>query len=199
MDEPGNPYDPSIYAERIDDPGGPGASAAIKIELGGADKPKRDGFTRIDLAGNTDVRHDLDAPGLRLPIDDDSVMQVSLRHRFESPKTMRNVLHEIARVCQIGAYVEIRIPHWLSNVAVSRLATQAIPPALTDQDDARESNLFWEHSPRRLRLFHIEYGRGLAFEEWKQLLPDATDEQIMRLCPEACQEIQYVFHAVSNQ
>ena len=87
----------------------------LKIDLGCC-RFKRQGYIGFDLYEYTDVdpEHapdflcDLDEG---IPLDDNSVAAVYTSHLLEHINTWASFFHEIWRVCQPGAIIEIRVPY----------------------------------------------------------------------------------------
>jgi len=203
MPEPTNPYDPATYPPelRFADPDGPGASAALKIELGGGAK-SRAGFVNCDRCATADRIVDFDAPDFRLPFDDGVAHHVYTAHCLEHVVELKRVLWEIVRVSAIGGMVEMVAPHWAGNMANCHGHVQTISHEQAEhwggESDTTARDYWWKGSPKRLRLFATTYSPGGGFAFWRKSLPAATDEEIMRLCNDACHEVRYVFHVVGN-
>ena len=203
MPEPVNPYDPETYPPelRFADPDGAGTSAALKIELGGGSKP-RDGFVNLDRCPTADHVIDFEADNLRFPFPDDAAHDLYSAHCLEHVRNLKGVLREIARVCAIGARVEIVIPSWFGNMAMCHDHKQTISQEQANhwgaEDNPTARRYWWEGSPKRLRLVETEYRPGYALTIWKRWLPQASDDELMRLCNDACHEVLFRFNVVAN-
>ncbi len=201
MENPVNPYDPATYTTRIADEDGPGTSAALKIEIGGGKFPRdggfqKNGFLNVDKLDCADVQADFEllgdmAAGARLPFADNSVQHIYSSHCFEHVVNLKGLLHELARVAALGCVVEIRVPHWLSNMANCHDHKQTISHVQIEHWTSTALEYWWQGCNKRLKLLETTLVPAAAFGEWKTLLPHATDDQILRLCPDACHEYRF--------
>jgi hypothetical protein len=203
-----NPYDPAMYAELpiADDPSLPAPIApgtGLRIELGGGRKPRRNGFINVDCLDDpsVDVRVDFErigTEGVRLPFDDDAVDEVYSSHCLEHVWPYKPLLHEIVRICRVGARVEIRVPHWNHSMALCNDHKHTLSP----EQVAHWCNLYiddwWQGCLKRLRLAHTEFVPSTRFAEAKELFPQMTDEQIMRFIPDTCHENRFHFDVVKH-
>ncbi len=131
-----------------------------------------------------------------LPFEDDSVDEVSSSHCLEHITNLRGILREIVRVCRTGAPVEIRVPHWLSSMAMCAGHRQTI--------SAHQVRHWCDEFPRdwfggldkRLTLVSTELVPGPTFAEARGLFPQMSDDQIMRFVPDACHEYRFKFQVV---
>lgn len=198
MENPQNAYDPATYAEadRIADDGGPGESVALKLEIGGGDKPRGDGWLNVDKCEGADVRLDFDAEDFRLPFADDSVLSICSSHCLEHIRELRRLLREVVRVCRPGALVEIRVPHWNSSMAMCHDHKQTIAEPQVDHWCNSAVDYWLGGMAKRLKLMMTDYVPSGNFEEAKTLHPGWTDNQVMRFVPDACHEICFVMHIV---
>ncbi len=84
----------------------------IRLNLG-CGYNKLAGFQNVDVAGNPDVRHDLES--IPWPWADDSISEIVLNHVLEhlgkSTEKYIDIIKEIYRVCIGGALVRITVPH----------------------------------------------------------------------------------------
>lgn len=199
-DEMANPYNPASYVEPINDPEGePPMTAALKIELGGGPSPK-EGHINIDKdPAHAEIVVDFDAPEMRLPFDDNSVADVYSSHCLEHVRELRRLVKEIARVCQIGARIEIRVPHWGSSMAMCHDHKQAIAEAQADHWCNSAVEYWLGGTGKRLSLYETQYVPSHCFAEAKQLQPTWTDEQIYRYMPDTCHEVAYIMHVQGVQ
>ncbi len=166
-----------------------------KLDLGSGPKPKP-GFISVDRCEGATVQLDLERDDL--PFADGSVSEVHSSHCFEHLGAHHHLLHEIVRVCHAGARFELCVPHWLSGMALCSSHRCTISPAQVRhwcQDFIED---WWKGCSRRLRLLGTEYVRGDAFLEARTLFPQMTDEQVLRLVPDACHEVVYRFEVIAN-
>lgn len=151
----------------------------------------------MDLRPNTGLPHvildldevDSDNP---LPFDDDSVDEVYSSHTFEHLRYHQGLLHEIVRVCKIGARVEIRVPHPHSQMAMCAGHVQVL-----SEDGVAHWREFpeawWPGKRRWLSVPEVTYEPTKHFGEAKRLFPHLTAEQIYRFVAGTCHETRFVF------
>lgn len=167
----------------------------LRVELGGGAIP-RAGFVNVDQCESADVRLDLSRDPL--PFGDDSVDEVYSSHCLEHVSPYRPLLHEIVRVCKVGAFVVIRVPSWLSSMAMCQGHAHTISENQVRHWTKDFISDWWGGCSKRLSLNHTSYSRGESFNEWRTIFPQITEEQVMRLCPGACHDITYTLQVVPN-
>ena len=179
----------------------------LKVELGGGDNPRRDGFVNVDGRPGLLVDHVCDfeqlapagATGPRLPFADDAAEEIYSSHCLEHVLPYKGFLHEIVRIGKVGAKVEIRVPHWLSSMALCNDHKHTVAPNQVQhwcQDFIAD---WWAGSAKRLKLTGTHFIPSAAFAEAKGLFQHLSDEQVMRFIPDACHEIRYVFEVIENR
>lgn len=165
--------------------------AEVKVELGGGTKP-REGFTNVDRLDCADVVLDLADPGLRLPWEDDEVDEVYSSHCLEHLPAYGHVLLEVARICRVGARVEIRVPHPHSQMAMCGGHCHVLGEDAVAQ--WREfPECWWPTGSKWLSAPAVSLGPTKWFAEAKRLHPGWTDDQVMRFVPSACHDTTFVF------
>jgi SAM-dependent methyltransferase len=180
----------------------------VKIELGGGDKPRGDGFLNLDLLPSADLHIDLAAIGLSqavLPFPDDSVAEVYSSHCLEHLPEIIGLLHELARVCRLGASVEIRLPHWLHDCALGGGALPTFGGHLHSYGPQYWWRLtnevccgqYWP-GVKRLYLTHAHYEPESTLDEARALFPRWTDEQLMRLIPGTSHSVHWMFQVIAT-
>jgi hypothetical protein len=84
----------------------------LRLNLG-CGMNRLDGFINVDLHGEPEVRHDLEA--FPWPWPDDSVSEILLKHVLEhlgrDPNVYLGIMKEMYRVCRDGAMIRIHVPH----------------------------------------------------------------------------------------
>lgn len=168
----------------------------MKLELGGGTKPRGDGWLNVDLVDSADIRHDLTVRPW--PVADDSVDAVYSSHCLEHLTEPMAILHEVCRVCRIGALVEIRTPHPTSDLAMVWDHKHVFSPIAAINADQYFAAEHWT-GRKRLRLERIEYHSSILLEEAKRELPflrGLSDDVIMRWIPRTCHECRF-FYTVS--
>lgn len=175
----------------------------MKIELGGGSNPKGQGYLNFDQLDCADQQIDLDKIGnglSRLPLEDGSVASVYSSHCIEHLTEFIGVFHEIARVCAVGADVEIRLPHWLHDCAMCGSAT----PLFRGHFHSYGPQFWWrltlesgceKYWPgnKMLRLARTHYQPESTLDEARGLFPRMSDDQIMRLIPGTSHEVHWHF------
>jgi SAM-dependent methyltransferase len=168
----------------------------VKVEIGGGLSPKGPPWINVDRCPTADRVVDLEAG--KLPFDDASVDAVYSAHCFEHIVNLIGLLREVGRVCKSGALVEIRVPHYLSAMAMCHDHKQVIPPEQIEHWCETAIPYWWGDCPRRLRLVGTETIRGGAFDAAQRCFQWLTPEELMRFCPGAAHEIRYSFVVIPN-
>jgi len=172
-------------------------SGEVRIELGGGLTPRGEGFINLDKRALPGVDQVCDFECEDLPFADDSVSEVYSAHCFEHFEYGR-VLREIARVCQVGALVTIRVPCWLSENAMTPGHIHTLGPEEAERLGGRENAHYWHGSGKRLELTETRHIAGRHFAEAQGLFPQLSAEQVLRFVPNACAEIEYAFRVVEH-
>lgn len=169
------------------------------MDIGGGDIPKP-GFVNVDMIPQADVCFDLEtlSDGNKLPFDDDSVSEVYSSHCFEHIKGLVALIREVSRICRVGAIVEIRVPSWLSSMANCHGHIQTIGPEQIVHWTESAIPYWYGESEKILRLVSAEHVKGGYFDRWKRILPQASDQDILEMCPNACHEVRYKFEVVNR-
>lgn len=177
----------------------------MRVELGGGRYPRGEGWVNVDLQSGPGIDHVCDfatlhpeGPG-RLPFQDDTVTHVYSSHCLEHVSPMKGFLWETARICKVGATVEIRVPHYLSAMAMCHGHRQVISPEQVDHWCRHFIDFWWQGSPKRWHHVHTEQIPGALIEEARHLFPAFTDEQLMRFVPGCAHELRYWFEVVVNR
>lgn len=163
----------------------------MKIELGGGKYPRGEGFLNIDQDEVADVICDLSKG---IPLEDDSVDEVYSSHFLEHIPNPHGFLdQEVCRVCKVGALVEIRVPHPMSDLAMTWDHKHVFSEMHVENLDIHFAAASWT-PPKRLKHIRTEYGCCEPFfSEAKQLYPHFNDYQIMRFVPRTCHECRFYF------
>ena len=176
------------------------STAPLRLDLGGGRNP-REGFTAVDRENAPYVvdfeKLRPDGPD-RLPFADGSVEEVYCAHTLEHVLPYKGLLWEIARVCRVGAKVEIRVPHWNGAMALTNDHKHTVSPAEVRSWCETGVEYWWKGSARRLKRLGTEHVPSEHLAEVKALFPQMTDEQAMRFVPDACSEVRYRFEVVAE-
>jgi hypothetical protein len=173
---------------------------ALKIELGGGKTPKGEGFRNVDKLPGADVVFDFEtlSETVKLPFSDDSAMSIYSSHCIEHVRNLVWLMREIVRIGMPGCIVEIRVPHWNNSMAMCFDHKHTIAPEQVEHWTQTAVPFWFGDGPKALKLFHQVLVPGRSFQRWKSMLPQATDQDILELCPDACHESQWVFHVVKR-
>lgn len=168
----------------------------LRLDLGGGRNPKA-GFFNVDQLPTADVVCDFEAG--QLPFENDSVEEVYSSHTLEHVREYKPLLREIARVCKVGARVEVRVPHWLHPMALCTGHVHTITPVQVRhwcQDFIQD---WWGNGAKRFKHISTEARRDGTFEEAQRLFAWLTPEQVMQYVPGAAHEIVYIFEVIPNE
>ena len=163
------------------------------VELGGGTRQKGKPFANIDVVPEADFNWDLDQTPY--PFPSASVDEVYSSHCLEHLECPHRTLHEIARICKVGARVEIRVPHPASHMAMCAGHKHVLSPLMIDNMDIHFPELHWR-GPRRLKLQSLTYGPTPWMDRAKEELPflnGLDDQTIMRWIPNTCHESIFIF------
>lgn len=167
----------------------------MKLELGGGLWPRGEGFVNVDIIEQADIRHDLTVSPW--PFADDSIDEAYSSHCIEhlnnGPWTF---FRELARVCKIGATVEIRCPSPGSDLASQWGHTHVFSPIEMENGQYHFRERTWQPGPKWLRCTSYRWEPSVHFELAKRELPflNGIDDQIvMRWFPRAAHECRYYY------
>jgi SAM-dependent methyltransferase len=170
----------------------------LKVELGGGTRARGDGFTNVDLVPEADFKWDLSQ--FPYPFPDASVNELYSSHCLEHLPEPHRVLSEIARICKVGAKVEIRVPHPNNPMAMCDGHKHVISPQQIQNADVHFRRLFWK-GDRALKLIDTELAPTEGLEQAKSELPflkGIDDQSIMRWISGTCHESRFTFKVVPN-
>jgi len=170
----------------------------MKIELGGGDLPRGDGFLNVDAKDIADIQCDFDIHPW--PFADESIDEVYSSHCIEHVKSGTGFFREIARICRVGALVEIRCPDLNSEMIMVEGHRHIFTITCVRHIDHVFPERCWAGRPRRLKLLRYEqhgddYWLPLAREDW----PDKSDEWLMRWVPRCCHENRFYLEVQSSE
>ncbi len=168
----------------------------MKLELGGGTKPRGHGFLNLDCLPCADVVIDFET-GV-LPFPDDSVTEVFSSHCLEHVKTYSRLLHEVVRVCVLGARVELRVPAWNSSMAMCCGHCHTISPQQVQHWVKDATQDWWQGCKKRLALVSTEVIPSSVFPAAQAAFPNLTREQVLQFVPDSAHEIVYVLKVVPN-
>lgn len=168
----------------------------LKVELGGGLFPRGGGWVNADREPGADVVLDFERD--RLPWPDASVSHLYSSHTFEHVVDLKHLLREVARVCRVGAAVEIRVPHWLSEMANCHGHVQTIGEEQVRHWCETAVDYWFGGSPRRLRHLRTERVPSAHFAEAERLFPHLSPDQTLRFVPNACHELRFTFDVIPN-
>lgn len=171
----------------------------LKVEIGGGQRNLGGDWINVDMLDCAHIKHDLNvAPW---PFDDASVDQLYTSHCIEHVKCPIQFIREVARICKVGAPVEIRCPDTCGEMAMVAGHESVVSIDFMRHMDSVFPEIFWSGRPRRLRLLTIEPGADdywfpLArsnpiFRGWQDIdiltwAPRTRHENRFHLTVEAC-------------
>lgn len=174
-------------------------SGPVKLELGGGGNPKP-GFINVDNTTTADCRLDLESlgDGVTLPYEDNSVTELYSSHCLEHIRNLPGVMRELIRVCAVGARVEIRVPHWLNEMALCFDHKHTISPDQVHHWTEAFPDHWFGGSGKKLYLLGTDYVKSRHFDWWRTKFPPCqfSDLDLMKFFPGACHEIVYVMSVV---
>lgn len=171
----------------------------MKLEIGGGNRNLGGDWRNVDLCDTADVRHDLNV--LPWPFSDESVDELYSSHCIEHVDCPLNFVREVARICKVGAAVEIRCPDASSEMAMVAGHKSVVSIDFIRHMDTVFPELFWKGHLRRLRLVEIEPGcddywfplarKNPLFKAWSDLdiltwLPRTRHENRFHLRVDKC-------------
>lgn len=172
----------------------------MQLEIGGGTKQLGQPWQNMDRIKSADIVHDLE--DFPWPLAADSVSQVysshCLEHLAASPIA---ILNELARVCRIGATLELRMPtpgSHLENVHDHKQTWSVISLRNIDEFFPRE---VWT-GPKRLKLLRWHIEPSILWEPFapriKRRLPGFTDQELMLLFPMLSHETRFYLECREN-
>ncbi len=171
----------------------------LKVELGGGTRAYKNGFSNIDIVEGCDFEWNLnDVP---YPFPDCSVDEIYSSHCLEHLECPHKTLHEIARICKVGAKVLIKVPHPQSHMAMCAGHKHVFSPLQVENMNYHFPELYWKDE-RRLKLIDLTYAPTTWLSLAKQELPflEGLDDQIiMRWIPNTCHESEFLFTCEVNE
>lgn len=169
------------------------------LEIGGGAKPKGGEWVNVDVLPCADIVHDLNV--YPWPFDDQSVDGIYSSHCLEHLQYVHLALNEMARICKIGAPLEIRTPAPHSDLAMVAGHTHVWSPIAAINVDHYFPAEYWS-GPRRLKLHGHEYQPSFMLEEFRREMPsfsELTDQQVMKWFPRVCHEVRYFYQCIENE
>jgi len=170
----------------------------MKIELGGGSRNRGDDWLNVDICETADIKHNLDR--LPYPFDDDSIDEVYSSHCFEHLKSPIRAMNEVARICKIGATVEILVPHFGSEMCFIQGHTGAFSMQMIRNVCVHFVDESWTGKKKFVLIGHnLQPSEGL--EVAKRELPflaGIDDQTIMKWIQGTCHEIRFIFKVVGK-
>lgn len=159
----------------------------------------REGWINLDINPPADLIHDISVTPW--PIAGDSIREVYSSHCFEHIDNIFAAFDEICRICRIGAPVEIRVPHPLSEMAMCAGHKHIFSPQQALNHENYFGKQIWRHA-KRLRLDRIAFEPTEQLAQAKRDLPflrGLSDHVIMRWIPNTCHESIFRFTVITNE
>jgi hypothetical protein len=177
----------------------------MKIELGGGTRARGGLFKNYDACATADVVCDLNE--LPWPIADDSVTDLYSAHCLEhlqyGPEGFVPVAREIARICRLEAYIEIRVPDACGEMAMCPTHTTVISINMMLHATSVFPEIYWPPSQlKRLILVGITPGADAYWfprARKSPLFAGWTDEEIMTWVPRTRHENRFFLTVEANR
>jgi ubiquinone/menaquinone biosynthesis C-methylase UbiE len=169
----------------------------LRVEIGGGTRDRGDGWVNVDQIDSADIVHDLNS--LPWPFDDESVDELYSSHCIEHVESDRDFIREVARICRVGARVEIRAPDAMSEMANIYGHKTVFSINVVRHADHVFPELFWSNCDRRLKLDRIEYGADdywFAKARSNRVFAHYSDEDILDWVPRTKHENRFHFTVV---
>lgn len=128
----------------------------VRIEIGGGDRNKGGEWVNVDQCLTADVKHDLNV--MPWPFADESVDELYSSHCIEHVTCPIQFLREVARICKVGAIVEIRCPDACAEMAMVAGHVGVVSMNMMRHASDVFPQLFFAGMPRRLVIDSIEPG-----------------------------------------
>lgn len=179
----------------------------MKLEIGGGTRNLGGDWINVDVCPTANVCHDLNI--LPWPFPDESADALYASHCFEHLNfrgtgaiAFKEIAREIARICKIGASVEIRQPDAFAEMAMCPGHNAVISIDVVRHCDSVFPREHWHGSPRRLKLTRIEPG---CDDYWfpqarsNPLFSAWSDIDILTWLPRTRHENRFHFVVVANE
>ena len=169
----------------------------LRVELGGGPFPRGEGWLNVDKDPRADLVWDLEH--YPWPLQD--VDEVYSCHCLEHLSSMNAALAEIARICKLGAAVELRLPHPHSQLAMVEDHKHVFGTLTAINLDRHFPQLFWK-GERRLKLLRTELAPTSLLAEARMELPFLTgldDQTVMKWIPGTCHETRFYYTVIPNE
>lgn len=148
----------------------------------------------VDVCPTANIVHDLDV--MPWPIESGTVDEVYSAHCIEHVANQTAFCREVARICKVGATVEIRCPDAASEMAMCPGHSAVWSINCVRHMDHVFPEMHWTGCERRLRLVNIEPG---ADDYWfpmarrNPLFKDWSDGDILTWIPRTRHENRFHF------
>lgn len=165
----------------------------MKLEIGGGTKGLGGDWVNIDMIPTADIVHDLDVTPW--PIADDSVDEAYSSHCIEHLQDPFAMLKELARVCRIGARIEIRCPSPGADSMWTFQHRHCWSVILAKNIDHYFAADYWT-GPKRLRLLSWRHEPSEFLERFRRVLPQfrkVDDQDVMLFFPRTAHECRFFY------
>lgn len=165
----------------------------LKLNLGCGEQ-SMPGYVNVDIRDLPGVDKIVDFKSQSLPFDDDTVEEVYCSHCLEHVYPYKFFLNEITRVCRVGAKVEIRVPHWLSSMAMCNDHEHVVSVEQVlhwCEPKGTTANNYWWEGKKRFQFMTVEYVPSVYYQEAAKLFPHLNHSQLVQFIPNVCHESQF--------
>lgn len=171
----------------------------MKLEIGGGRYQKGSGFVNMDRIPEADIVHDLEV--MPWPIEDDTVDEVYSSHCIEHVTNPITFLDECARICRVGAQMEIRCPAPFAELMFVADHKHCFSPQNARNIDVHFPKDFWRNR-KRPRLVRHFFQSSEKLERAKKELPflrGLSDQVIMEWIPGTAHEVCFFYEIQLNE
>ncbi len=158
----------------------------MRLEIGGGVRqraPEADPWINVDMLPGADVVHNLDV--MPWPFEDGSIDELYSAHCIEHVKCPISFLREVARICKIGAKVEIRCPDAMGEMAMVAGHIGVVSINMIRHANHVFPDIFWV-GDHRLTLVETKIGPDdywFPMARRSHLFKDWTDDEILTWVP----------------
>ncbi len=171
----------------------------MKLEIGGGLRNRGGDWVNLDICDTANIRHDLNITPC--PVESDSVSECYSSHCIEHVRSPIDFVREVARVCRVGASVEISCPDAMSEMAMVAGHESSVSMNFMRHMDNVFPSIFWAGLPKRLRIVSVQPGcddywfplarANPLFSSWSDMdiltwLPRTRHENRFHLTVEEC-------------
>jgi hypothetical protein len=172
----------------------------VRVEIGGGTRNRGPGWLNVDQCQGADIQHDLNV--FPWPIADASADELYSAHCIEHVKSPIAFCREVARVCRVGATVELRCPDACGEMAMCAGHEAVWSINCVRHMDHIFPELHWQGCQRRLKLTDIQAGGDdywFPMARKSRLFKGWTDDEILTWIPRTRHENRFYFVVIDTE